>query len=182
MTISADEASATLAEIDGVVARVKQSRIYQTTSLTLFLWGATVIVGNVVAMVTPHWAAWTWLAIDACAAIATIVIIHRTSDPSARLALRFLAAFVLFFIFGWIWSEEIGHFGPRQLDAFWPTLFLSCYAIAGLAFGLVFTALGLGLTALILIGYFWSGEYFSLWLAVVNGGGFILCGVLMRRA
>jgi hypothetical protein len=28
----------------------------------------------------------------------------------------------------------------------------------------------------------WSGEFFTLWLAVFNGGGLILCGLLMRRA
>jgi hypothetical protein len=68
------------------------------------------------------------------------------------------------------------------MDAFWPTLFMLGYTLAGLWFGLAFTALGLVLTALILAGYFWSGEWFSLWLAIFNGGGLILCGVLMRRA
>jgi len=38
------------------------------------------------------------------------------------------------------------------------------------------------LTGLILAGYFWSGEWFNLWLAIVNGGGFVLCGLWMRRA
>jgi hypothetical protein len=40
----------------------------------------------------------------------------------------------------------------------------------------------LGLSALVLVGYLWSGEWFNLWLAAVNGGGFILCGGWMRRA
>ena len=42
--------------------------------------------------------------------------------------------------------------------------------------------LGLGLTALILAGYVWAGAAFPLWLAAVSGGGFILCGLWMRRA
>jgi hypothetical protein len=61
--------------------------------------------------------------------------------------------------------------------AFWPTLFLFGYALAGLWFGAAFSAIGLGLTALILAGYVWSGAAFSLRLAVVCGGGFILCGL-----
>jgi hypothetical protein len=38
------------------------------------------------------------------------------------------------------------------------------------------------LSAVIVAGYLWSGEWFTLWLAVFNGGGLILCGLLMRRA
>jgi hypothetical protein len=36
--------------------------------------------------------------------------------------------------------------------------------------------------AIVVAGYFWSGEWFDLWLALVNGGGFVLCGLAMRRA
>jgi hypothetical protein len=72
--------------------------------------------------------------------------------------------------------------GPREEMAFWPTLFLFGYALAGLWFGAAFSAIGLGLTALILAGYFWSGEAFILWQAFVSGFGFMLCGLWMRRA
>ena len=103
-------------------------------------------------------------------------------DPGARLPIRTLAAFLLFYVFGWIWADLIGDFRPRQQIAFWPTLFLFGYAVAGLWFGPAFTAIGLGLTGLIVAGYFWSGADFTLWMAVVTGGGFILCGLWMRRA
>ena len=66
--------------------------------------------------------------------------------------------------------------------AFWPTLFLFGYAVAGLWFGAAFTTIGIGLTALTLAAYFWSGAPFSLCMAVITGGGFILCGLWMRRA
>ena len=101
---------------------------------------------------------------------------------SRRLPWRFLAAFALFVAFGLLWSVGFGRFGPRELDAFWPTLVLFGYALAGLWFGAAFAALGLTLSALVLAGYLWSGEGFNLWLAAVNGGGFILCGLWMRRA
>jgi hypothetical protein len=96
--------------------------------------------------------------------------------------MRTLAAFLLFYAFGWVWANLIGDFGPRQQMAFWPTLFLFGYAVAGLWFGWAFTAIGLGLTALIVAAYFWSGAAFSLSMAVITGGGFILCGLWMRRA
>ncbi|TQF39737.1 hypothetical protein UNPF46_12005 [Bradyrhizobium sp. UNPF46] len=41
--------------------------------------------------------------------------------------------------------------------------------------------IGLGVTALTLIGYVYIGEAFPLWMAFVNGGGLILGGLWMRR-
>ena len=93
-----------------------------------------------------------------------------------------VAAFVLFFAFGILWSVGLGHFGPRQLGVFWPTYFMMIYTIVGLWVGAAFVAIGLGITALTLIGYFLvDGATFLLWMAVVNGGGLILGGLWMRR-
>ena len=44
-----------------------------------------------------------------------------------------------------------------------------------------FATLGVALSALIVAGYFWSGEWFAVWLAVVNGGGYTV-RPWMRRA
>lgn len=40
---------------------------------------------------------------------------------------------------------------------------------------------GVAITALTLIGYFFIGEAFPLWMGFVNGGGLILGGLWMRR-
>ena len=53
--------------------------------------------------------------------------------------------------------------------------------LAGLWFGYAFVAIGLGISALTLIGFFYIGEAFPLWMAFVNGGGLILGGLWMRR-
>ena len=55
------------------------------------------------------------------------------------------------------------------------------YALAGIWFGIAFVAIGLGITALTLIGFFYIGEVFPLWMAFVNGGGLIVGGLWMRR-
>jgi hypothetical protein len=182
MTISSQEASATLAEIDGVVARVRQSRLYRLTGALLVLWGAVVVAADFVGFVWPRWSIWTWVAANALGAAASFAMLRAGRDIPNRMPWRFLAAFALFAAFGLLWSVGFGRFGPRELDAFWPTLVLFGYALAGLWFGAAFAALGLGLSALVLAGYLWSGEWFNLWLAAVNGGGFILCGLWMRRA
>jgi hypothetical protein len=56
------------------------------------------------------------------------------------------------------------------------------YRIAGLWFGGAFIAIGLGISALTLIGYFFAtGGTFLLRMAAINGGGLILGGLWMRR-
>jgi hypothetical protein len=183
MTISPNEAGAMLADVDAIVAKVKQSRLYRRIGEITILWGAIILCGHLLSAAAPRWSPWDWRAADALGVAATIVLVARgRRSQGLRVPLRTLAAFALFFVFGLLWSVLLGRFGPRELDAFWPTLVLFGYALAGLWLGAVLAALGLGLSALIVAGYFWSGEWFHLWLALVNGGGFILCGLWMRRA
>ncbi len=182
MTIRSDEAAAMLADVDSVVAKVKQSRMYRSAALIIMLWGAVNLVRGALIAIAPMWFGPRWFFIDALGVAGTIAILRWLAEPGARLPFRTLAAFCLFYAFGWIWANLLGGFAPREQMAFWPTLFLFGYALAGLWFGAAFSAIGLGLTALILAGYLWSGQMFSLWLAAVTGVGFILCGLWMRRA
>ena len=164
MTIGSDEAAAMLADVDSVVAKVKQSRIYRSAALIIMLWGAINLARDGLIALAPGWFGPRWFLVDAIGVAGTIVVLSRGATV------------------GWVWANLIGDFGPRQQMAFWPTLFLFGYAVAGLWFGWAFTAIGLGLTALIVAAYFWSGAAFSLSMAVITGGGFILCGLWMRRA
>jgi len=182
MSVDAEQAGAILAEVDSIVAKVRQSRLYHVTGVLLVLWGAIVAAADLVAFAWPRWSIWTWVAANALGALASVVALRADRGIANDLPIRFLAAFAMFVAFGLLWSVGFGRFGPRELEAFWPTLFLFGYALAGLWFGAAFAALGLGLSALVLVGYLWSGGAFNLWLAAVNGGGFILCGLWMRRA
>jgi hypothetical protein len=56
------------------------------------------------------------------------------------------------------------------------------YIIAGLWLGGAFVAIGTAIIALTLIGYFFAGPWFELWMALVNGGGLLLGGFWMRRS
>jgi hypothetical protein len=62
-----------------------------------------------------------------------------------------------------------------------PVYFMLFYAPAGLWFGDTFAAIGLGISAPTLTGFFDIGEAFPLWMAFVSGGGLILGGLWMRR-
>ncbi|MDA9525425.1 hypothetical protein XI06_35220 [Bradyrhizobium sp. CCBAU 11434] len=183
--IDSKEASAALAEIDDIVQRVKQSQLYELASLAALWWGVLVFAGNLVTWAWPFYARYAWPAVDVLGVGGLIAI--RLLTPSQvqgqtqAFDVRIVLVFALFFAFGNICTDVLGHFGPRELGAFWPIYFMLFYTLAGLWFGTAFVAIGLGIIALTLIGFFYIGAAFPLWMAFVNGGGLILGGLWMRR-
>lgn len=184
MTIDSKEASAALSDIAAISRRVRQSRLYRLTSLMLILWGAVVAAGYVASYLWPAWAARAWLAIYAAGIAGSFAL---SAADYARIGvrtfdLRMFLAFVLFVGFGLLWTVGLAQLTPRQLGAFWPSYFMLVYSLVGLWMGAAFVAIGLTITALTLLGYFYAGPWFDLWMAVVNGGGLVLGGLWMRRS
>lgn len=181
--IDSREASAALADINDMVSRVRQSRIYDLASRLMIMWGVLVTAGYLVTYVTPHYAffGWTAVYVIGIAGWAWISRANQQRSGVSTFGVKFLLAFAMLFAFG-IFCCVLGHFGPRQISTFWPVYFMMLYAIAGLWFGYAFIAIGLGVSVLTLVGYAYAGNAFDLWMAFVNGGGLILGGLWMRRA
>jgi hypothetical protein len=181
--IDSKQASAALADIDDIVQRVKQSQLYELASTAALWWGVLVFAGNLVTWLWPFYARYAWPAVDILGVGGLIAI--RLLSPSqahgAAFDIRLVLVFVLFFAFGNICTSVLGHFGPRELGAFWPIYFMLFYTLAGLWFGTAFVTIGLVIIALTLIGFFYVGDAFPLWMAFVNGGGLIVGGLWMRR-
>ena len=181
--IDSQQASEALAEIDDIVQRVRQSQIYELASLAAIWWGALVFAGNVATWLWPRYGGYTWISVDVAGLIGMFAVsLHRSRAQLHTFDVRTFLTLVLFFVFGFFCANLLGHFTPRQQSTFWPIYFMLFYTTAGLWFGYAFVAIGLGITALTLIGYFYIGEAFPLWMAFVNGGGLILGGLWMRRA
>jgi hypothetical protein len=182
-SIDPKEAAAALSDIDDVVRRVRQSTIYNLASLMLILWGVLTFAGYLVSYLSPRHAGYAWIAVYVAGIAGTVVIsaINRARSGIRTFDFRMFAAFLLFVAFG-IFSNWLGHFAPRQMGTFWPIYFMLFYTIAGLWVGYAFVAIGLGIIALTLIGYFFVGDAFDLWMAFVNGGGLVLGGLWMRRS
>jgi hypothetical protein len=184
MSIDAKEAASALSDIASIAHRVRQSTTYNIASLMLIFWGVLIFAGNIATYLWPRQGGYIWIAVNVVGFAGSLAIgtfeTRRMRGPSFDL--RMVAAAVLFFAFGILWSIALGHFTPRQLGVFWPTYFMMVYTIVGLWVGPAFVAIGLGITALTLIGYFFSGDAFDLWMAVVNGGGLLLGGLWMRRS
>jgi hypothetical protein len=177
------QAASALSDIDSIVRRVRQSTIYNLASLMLIMWGVLTFAGYLVSWLSPRHAGYGWIAVYVAGIAGTVVI---SASNHARSGIRtfdtrMLAAFLLFMAFGIFSSVWLGHFTPRQMGTFWPIYFMLVYTIVGLWVGQAFVAIGLCIIAFTLIGYFFIGNAFDLWMAFVNGGGLILGGLWMRR-
>jgi hypothetical protein len=181
--IDSKQAVEALGEIDEIVRRVRQSQIYDTASKSMILWGGLVFAGNLVTYLTPRYANYAWISVYIAGVAGSVAVglFGRVRAAPPGFDLRALAAFLMFFAFGFFCVRGLGHFTPRQMGAFWPIYFMLMYCMAGLWFGTIFIAIGLAVTALTLVGYFFVGAAFPLWMAFVNGGGLILGGLWMRR-
>ncbi|QWG17612.1 hypothetical protein KMZ68_22030 [Bradyrhizobium sediminis] len=180
--IDSQQASKALAEINEIARRVRQSRIYNLASLLMIMWGGLVFAANAASFAWPRHAGFIWIAANAMGVAGSFAVSAFTYSRTGvrTFDLRMLAAFLLFFAFGFA-TCALGHFGPRELGTFWPIYFMLFYTIAGLWVGLAFVVIGLSISALTLIGYFFVGPWFEPWMAVVNGGGLMLGGLWMRR-
>lgn len=178
------EAASALLDIDDIVRRVRQSQIYDTASRSMILWGGLVFAGNLVTSLAPRYADYAWILVYVAgiAGTAAVSVFSRARAGLRGFDPRILAAYLMFFAFGFFCVSVLGHFTPRQLGTFWPIYFMLMYCMAGLWFGYAFIAIGLAVTALTLVGYYFIGAAFPLWMAFVNGGGLILGGFWMRRS
>ncbi len=177
------EASAALSDINDMVARVRQSRIYELASQFMVVAGLLVAAGNLATYIVPRYAVFIWPSVNVLTVLVSAVVsIFNSRRTGARsFDLRVFVALVLFYAFGLLCSVVLGHYGGREMGTFWPIYFMLFYCVAGLWFGRAFIYIGLGITALTLIGYFFiTGDLFLLWMAMVNGGGLILSGLWMR--
>ena len=178
------DAAQALNDVEQIVERVRRSRTYHIASLMMILWGVLVFAGNIATFVSPRYGGYIWVSVNVAGAVGSIAVsVFRFPGAGGRgFDFRMAAAFLLFFAFGLLCSTVFGHFGPREMGAFWPIYFMLMYCVAGLWFGPAFIAIGLGITVLTLIGYFFvTGAAFLLWMAAVNGGGLVLGGLWMRR-
>src|SRR3954469_2144400 len=102
MNIDREQAASALSDIDSIVRRVRQSRIYDLASLMLIMWGVLVFAGYLVTWLSPRHAGYGWTTVYTSGLIGSIFI-GRLNNARAGVRtfdLRMLAALVLFMLFG----------------------------------------------------------------------------------
>ena len=183
-SIDPQEAASALSDIDAIARRVRHSTMYRLSSLLTILWGALVFAGNIASFLAPRSAGLIWLGVYAVGIAGSFAISAAgySRNRVRTVDIRTLIAYLLLIAFG-MFCCWLGHFtAPRQIGTFWAIYFMLVYTIGGLWLGYAFVAIGVSITALTLIGYFFVGEWFEPWMAVVNGGGLVLGGLWMRRS
>jgi cation transport ATPase len=184
LVIDSKQATEALGEINEIARRVRQSTTYRVSSLLIIMWGMLVFAGNLATWLSPAYAGYTWLAVYVAGIAGSFAVSaygHARTGIHA-FNLRWLVAILLFFAFGFFCTLGLAPMTPRQTGTFWPIYFMLAYTLVGLWVGSAFVAIGIGITVLTLVGYFFIGEAFPLWMAFVNGGGLILGGLWMRRS
>jgi hypothetical protein len=184
MSLDRKEAAASLDDIAAIERRTRETLFYGGSSDLLILWGVLTLIGHTLNWFAPQIAGATWLVIDIGGCIATIAIVARRMSPSQRRAvgLRWAGSYIAFLVFGFIVMLELWPLTARQQQVFWPTLVMFGYVLAGMWVGRFFLYIGVAATALLLLGYYFAGDLFPLWLALVFGGGLIAGGAWLRRA
>jgi hypothetical protein len=183
LMIDGRQASAALSDIDDVVQRVRQSRIYEIASLIVMMWGALLFVTYVAVYTWPRQGYLIWTVTNLLGVVISTAIgvaVNRRSG-APRFPIRSITTFIVIVAFGVYCSVWLGHFGARQMTVFWALYGMLFYAIAGVWFGYAFIVIAVCTTALTLIGYYYAGSAFLLWMAVAHGGGLIVGGLWMRR-
>lgn len=181
--IDSQQAADALADIDDTVRRVRQSLIYQVSSLALLMWGVLAFVGNIAGWLWPRYGLYVWITVYAVS-IAGFLAIGAYQRSRNRIRVfdnRYMLTFLLIAAFG-IFVCYFGQFTPRQQTVFWPIYIMLFYTMAGVWFGRAFLVIGATIVALTLIGYYFiPGISLLLWMAAVNGAGLTMGGLWMRR-
>lgn len=187
--VDRDEAGALLRDVAGTERRVREFLVYTHTGDHLILWGIVWVLGfgGTHVLTTLHqdrWTGWLWLALDLSGAIGSATIGARSAGqrsdrPGVLLRLRPLFAVFAVVAFGVLWTL-LGHLGWREQAAFYPTLFGFVGFVVGLWAGRALALGGVIIVALTLVGYFYTGSWFDVWMAAVGGSALIAGGLWLR--
>ncbi len=185
MIIDPNEAAASLEEIKSIEQRTREQLFYERSSLTLILWGVLVAGAYLFTYFEPNLAYAGWIAIT-IAGLASSRVIHRRRGDAAprtgRMSLLLFYCQLALVFYGGVLMVLLWPMSDRQVGAFWPTLVMLGFVLAGLFLGRFYIYCGLLATAVTVVGYFWAGDLYPLWMAAMYGCVLIAAGLWLRRA
>jgi hypothetical protein len=180
MTITPQDAAEALKLVDAAERRSVAFRGYQTMAPHLMLWGVIWAAGYSLTYFLPVRSGHLWWGLNLLGwGISYQMTKHDHQRAPGRKFFGILIAFVAFTIASLI---VMAPHQPNQVAAFIAMVVALCYSMVGL-FGMPRLIIaGAAIFVLTLFGYFTLPGIFSLWMAVIGGGGLFLGGVWLRRA
>jgi hypothetical protein len=182
MSLSSQEASASLQQVEEASRRSTELYFYHCSSPHLIMWGIIWIIGYGGTGLFPGVGMALWLGLIVIGCIGGILLgnkCRRDGYASGPYAWRMgaLWAIILFFVFA-TYAILPPHLN-KQFCAY-PALITGCvYMAIGLWRGLRYVISGLVVAALTLVGYYFIEPVFF-WFAAVGGGAMILTGLWFR--
>jgi hypothetical protein len=190
MNVTNEDAVQSLAQVEEVMSKTRQSLVSAYAGSFLVLWGFIWVVSYLGTYFFPVRANLIWSISDALGIIGTVFIIRRQygqgpvkrnpSDKQFVLRTILFWPVVLVYAFAWLSIMKPGH--GIELNAFLVTTVMFAYVVMGLWFGswLMF-ALGIVVTGFTLAGFHLVPvEYYCLWMAITAGGCLLGTGLYMK--
>ena len=180
MDISPGEARESLSEIQDTVERTKKMVAYGGGDTLFIVWGGIWVLGYSSAHFLPLVTHWIWGAL-AVTGIVTSVLVSRGRMPvKSPVDKRIMWFWWLLFGYVALWFGLLSPFikveGAAESQMFWKhygaimaTVPMFAYVVTGLWLEHFMVWIGLGITALTLVGLFLLQPYFFLWMAATGG-------------
>ncbi len=183
MGVTQKEALASLEAINNVNQHMRKSIAGGAAPYYLLLWGIVWIVGFTADQFLPQTiAGWIWIGMGIMIGILSGLLVARfhakvRSPLSKRISLLWCAIFAFGLL--WIWITQ--PLEANQVSIMVVTIVMFGYVIMGILFGGILKWVGLGVTALALIGYYFLQDWYSLWMAFIGGGTLFISGLVLLR-
>ena len=183
MHLTPPEAAAALAEVDQARAAMRQVIRAHRGHYHLWIWGMTWIAMPLSVQFCGE-IAFRWFGLICLPAVIGSIVVGATQSRQVKTPFnpRFLGAVLALVAFAAIFPLVLqARPQPKSLYAYTCLVVLQAYVIAGLWTDTYLLALGLILSALVLLGYFLLPGVFWWWMAAAGGGGLIASGFYVRH-
>lgn len=183
MNVTRDEALTALEAVREIEARTRRAVNLAGGGPILMIWGIVWLLGYLGGAVYPDGRqGLIWAVVNALGLAGTALVVsrlgRRVHDPiGPRIGLLwfFLVGYGLLWV--WLARPEDSH----TIGLMAATIAMFGYVVLGLWIDVIFTWIGLAVTALGLIGYFLLPDLFDIWMAVLGGGALFASGAYIHR-
>jgi hypothetical protein len=177
------EAATLLDDVERVLARTRRAIVAAHVADHFIVWGLAWMVGFGAAYASSWHEGWIWAVVASSGAVlSTLIGLRSGHSIESRDRRRIFWFFAILALFGAVWAVILHPFNARHLGAYIGTVFMFAYVAGGLWFGRFFVMLGLGVTAVALIGVLMLPAHLDLLMAVAGGGALLTSGLHIRRS
>lgn len=191
MSLTPDQASDSLKEIQRTIRRSSEAHQYANASPGFILWGVIWIIGYAGSDLLPRYLGWRslnwlWFFLTIIGVAFSFAIgRHQKSRAgigtrTSGISRRWFASIFTLWMFASASIAVLRPTNPLAVSAFIPLMVATVYALLGWG-GLRFLYAGIAVAVLTLGGFFWLPQYFLLWMAAVGGGSLVLVGLWLRK-